>query len=490
MNKYITLRNDEIQKREIIEHTDPDGFLCGNVVINQIPHSGLICLQIDEIAACTSDGFLQRNVEVYAGVLLFLLLCGVSGVLHTRSEFSTSTNKAGCELIQLLSRTCKCLVCILIHTVLSAEIVNIIQFFPRWLHALAQLVQRIQRFLKVLLCFVCAIFEQPLNIFRVKRLKCTTGVLVHSAGEIAKQLLIIDNVAEILGLIIQTIHTADCLKQAVIVHRLVNVEISAGRCVESGQEFVHHDEQLHVRGFFNKLPLGLCFKLFYLFCNTALILRGIDADHTQIGGIFFERFRILVIADGVCAQITSLRHIRGYYRTLAESLALEDLEILARGVYRPGNQNSIACSIHQTRLGFKVKNDVICDFLQPGARGKNLLQIAPVRFQTSFCTRHQSDGFCLKPSVNAFLGSDVLRDISRLIAQIQNDTVSDALIELIGMDITAEDLQTGLFVLLKERRTGKADEERVGNNRLHCLVELAGLCAMALVHKHRNVAFC
>ena len=68
-------------------------------------------------------------------------------------------------------------------------------------------------------------------------------------------------------------------------------------------------------------------------------------------------------------------------------------------------------------------------------------------------------------------------------AALLHDVIEDT-------DITAEDLQTGLLVLLEERRTGKADEESIGNNRLHCLVELAGLCAVALVHKHRNVAFC
>ena len=58
------------------------------------------------------------------------------------------------------------------------------------------------------------------------------------------------------------------------------------------------------------------------------------------------------------------------------------------------------------------------------------------------------------------------------------------------MDISAEGFQTGLFVLLQKRRARETDKDGIGKDRLHGRVELAGLSAVALIHKHHNITLC
>ena len=128
--------------------------------------------------------------------------------------------------------------------------------------------------------------------------------------------------------------------------------------------------------------------------------------------------------------------------------------------------------------------------LQPGARGEDLLQISPISFEFRLCSGGQAYSFRLKPCVNSVLRGDVLRHISGLIPQIQHNTVPNAFIELVGMDISAEGFQTGLLVFLQKRCASKTNKDGIGQDRFHGLVELAGLRAVALIHKNHNIALC
>ena len=57
------------------------------------------------------------------------------------------------------------------------------------------------------------------------------------------------------------------------------------------------------------------------------------------------------------------------------------------------------------------------------------------------------------------------------------------------MNIAAKHLNALLLVRLEQRRAGKADEHRVGQQRGHGLMQVAALGAVAFVHKHVDVAF-
>ena len=54
--------------------------------------------------------------------------------------------------------------------------------------------------------------------------------------------------------------------------------------------------------------------------------------------------------------------------------------------------------------------------------------------------------FGLEPLVDLLLRRDVLVDVPRLVAQIQHDLVLHRLVELVGVDVAAEDLDALLLV--------------------------------------------
>ena len=74
-----------------------------------------------------------------------------------------------------------------------------------------------------------------------------------------EQVLVIDNPAIFLVLAIEAVGAADGLKQAMVLHALVDVQDAAGGGVKAGQQLVDHDKELHAGGFFDKQPLCLGF---------------------------------------------------------------------------------------------------------------------------------------------------------------------------------------------------------------------------------------
>ncbi len=74
------------------------------------------------------------------------------------------------------------------------------------------------------------------------------GVDRDGVLDLLEEVLVIDDVTELLILAVQPVRAADSLEQAMVLHALVDIEISAGRRIEAGEEHVHDDQQLHVRG--------------------------------------------------------------------------------------------------------------------------------------------------------------------------------------------------------------------------------------------------
>ena len=56
------------------------------------------------------------------------------------------------------------------------------------------------------------------------------------------------------------------------------------------------------------------------------------------------------------------------------------------------------------------------------------------------------------------------------------------------MDVTAKNLDALLLVGFQQRRAGEADENRVRQNRLHRLMQFAGLRPVTFVHEHIQIA--
>ena len=190
-----------------------------------------------------------------------------------------------------------------------------------------------------------------------------------------------------------------------ILHALIYVEIGARRRIETSQEFIHDNKQLHICGLIDKLALSFCFEILYTLLDGELLRQVIrvKTQHLQIDLVFFEGLCIIFIADCICTQIAHIRCIGRNDRALLKSSALKYLIIFTRRIDGISNENGIAVTIHETRFQVKVLNDVPCDFLKTGAGAVNLLHCGPFLLELCLGSGRKTSCLCIKPHIDLIL---------------------------------------------------------------------------------------
>ena len=61
------------------------------------------------------------------------------------------------------------------------------------------------------------------------------GVDLDGALHLGQQVLVIDDVAEVLGFAVEAVDATDRLEETMVLHRFVDVEIGAGRGIKTGE---------------------------------------------------------------------------------------------------------------------------------------------------------------------------------------------------------------------------------------------------------------
>jgi hypothetical protein len=116
----------------------------------------------------------------------------------------------------------------------------------------------------------------------------------------------------------------------------------------------------------------------------------------------------------------------------------------------------------QARPGVHVQQDVGDDLREACLAGEHPPHGPPLLLELVLGQIGEALGLGLEPLVDLGLVGQGLVDVPRLVAQVQHHALSHCLVELVGVDVGAEDLDAGLLVRLQQGRAGEADEERVG----------------------------
>ncbi len=161
---------------------------------------------------------------------------------------------------------------------------------------------------------------------------------------------------------------------------------------------------------------------------------------------------------------------------------------MAGVVDRCDDQYCRAAVVVQARLEAEVLDDAGDDALLALAGAHQLLHRRPALAQHRLLEVVQTLGLLLKPLVDGRPRGQPLRHVACLVLKIENDAVGHALVELVGVDVGAEDVARHQLVFAQERRAGEADEDRALQPALHLLVHVAALGAVALVHEHVEAA--
>ena len=152
------------------------------------------------------------------------------------------------------------------------------------------------------------------------------------------------------------------------------------------------------------------------------------------------------------------------------------------------DQHGIAATIGQPGLALEVEQNIGHYLLQPRTTGEQLLHRGPLLFKLLLAQSGETLGLGVEPLIYLLLGFDSLIDIPRLVAQIQHHAITHRLVELVGVNVRAEYFDGFFLVQLHQRRAGKTDKQRLWQQALHGPMQLAGLGAVALIDKDKQLA--
>ena len=273
-----------------------------------------------------------------------------------------------------------------------------------------------------------------------------------------------------------------------VLHVLVDVEVGGRRRVEAGQQLVHDDQQLHLPGLLDEALLHLLLELLHLVHRRLFGLVEMRGEHLPVDLVLPQPLG-QPLAALLALDVRRLWPVGGDDGALPRQVGLlEHLEEAARRVDAAGDEQRVAVPALQPVAGLHVHQDVGDDLLQPVARGEHLLHRAPALLELGLGDVGEPLGLQLEPLVHLRLRGDALVDVARLVAQVEHHAVAHRLVVLVGVDVGAEGLDAAALVALEQRRAGEADQHRAGQQRLHRLVQLARLGAVALVHEDEDLA--
>ena len=126
--------------------------------------------------------------------------------------------------------------------------------------------------------------------------------------------------------------------------------------------------------------------------------------------------------------------------------------------------------------------------MQPVLARQHALHGAPLLLELGAGQVVQALGLGLEPLVNLGGVGQPLVNVARLVAQVQHHALAHRLVELVGVDVAAKDLDALLLVGLEQGRAGEAEKQGIRQQRLHRLVQVATLGAVALIDEHMQVA--
>ena len=199
---------------------------------------------------------------------------------------------------------------------------------------------------------------------------------------------------------------------------------------------------------------------------------------------------VLLVGFGVgayllLAHISRLGVIGGDYGAFALKLcAIEQLKVTTSLIDAGSYEDGVAALTDQTWIERKVKDDVSDNSVHPRLRAEHVLESSPLALQFTLLPGVEIGCLGFKPLIHSCVRTQPLVDVTGFINQIKNYLVFHTLAELVGVNVTTENLQAGGLILLEQRCTGEADKDGVGQQRLHYTVQLAALGAVAFIHEN------
>ena len=257
-----------------------------------------------------------------------------------------------------------------------------------------------------------------------------------------------------------------------VLHLLVDVQVSRRRSIESGKEFVHDDQQFHLTRTVDEGFLDLFLELLHLLHGGVFWLIEPVGQHLAVDAVLPE-FLGVSLACFFVFDVSLRRFIRGDDRTLISKVRFGKQLIVLAGLIDAGrNEQRVAVSALQSITRLHIHQNIGDDLLQPILTTQDLLHRAPTLFQLSLGQIRQSPCPGLEPFVDFCLRRDQLVDVAGFVAKVEHDAILHRFVELVRMNVSTEHFDTTGLVFLQKWRAGETDEHGTGQDRLHGIVQV------------------
>ncbi len=450
-----------------------------------MPHVGFVGFEVEGFAAGFADDFAQVGVffdELFdAGDVAGAVACGFEFV----GEVGVAAEEVGCGFVEFGALG------FAVFQVgrefgVAAEVADVGEVVFGRGDGFAEEMQGFEGVVEAIASFFEAILEEDLGVRSTIALVEFGGVDGDRVFDFAEEVFVIDDVAEVFIVAVEAVGAADGLKESVVLHTFVDVEVGASGGIKAGQQLIDNDQQLHVSGlefefFFGLLLVGFGF--------------GFVGERGNILGQFgveivdklFVRFGV---GSGVFGgDIFVLGVVGGYDGAFAfEGGLLEAFVVLTGFVDAGDDEDGVAAIGAEAGFNAEVEGDVGNNAIDARAGTEDFLHGAPFFAEGGFLPVVESSGFGIEPAIDSGFGAEFLVDVAGFVNQVKDDFIFNGFAEFVGVDVFAEDFETGLSVFFEEGGTCEADEGCRGHEGFHGAVELAALGAVAFIDEYEDVA--
>src|SRR5450755_899136 len=482
------LLDDELDEPGVLEVGDD---LCGvglNVGVQQEAHAGLVLLEVEVLAGAELDLVADRRVVGEFRLDGSGFVGGVPGGLHLVSQVGVAARHGCHRLVQIDPLRLVGFELFGVAWLGGAEVLLVLHRAPRRTDRLADGADGLQRLVEVFARLREPVLQQSLDVLRLVAIQSVAGVVGDGVSQRVEQVAVIDDIAVALIVTVQAVHAADGLEQPVVAHGLVDVQVGGGRGVKAGQQFVDYDQQAHLPGMLDETVLDVLLELLDLVHDRVGRLIEVIGQHLPVD-LVLPQLLGQACAGILLRDVAWLRLVAGDDCTLASEPGLAE-QVVDRTclVDARADKDGVAAPVHQPGLDLHVKQDVVDDLPRARFGADHLLHGAPAFLEFGTGQIGHAIGLGLEPLVHLGGRGQALIDVAGFVAQVEHHAVIHGLVELVGVDETAERCQAGFFVRLEQGRASEPDEHRAGEQLLHGPVHNARLRPVRLVDEDEDIA--
>src|ERR1700687_5433017 len=118
-----------------------------------------------------------------------------------------------------------------------------------------------QRLFQIPLSFLEPLLPESEDGVLVETLKGPRRVFGKRMLQLLEEIPVVDDVTVLLVLAIKPVHATDRLKEPMVLHVPINVEVGRRRGVKARKKLIHHDQELHLPRLLDEVLLSIALKV-------------------------------------------------------------------------------------------------------------------------------------------------------------------------------------------------------------------------------------